>query len=213
LAPGDLDRGADVDPFIKESRGIGAGERDADATVGGGVIRHAGEAVEEDVAGDLNAPGHGGVVVLAGVVHPVFVWAGGEMASGGVAIATGADVGIEDDESPLIGVKALAGEVDFDAFGACDDGEAATSRCDVEFGFFGICRNRGTSGGKGVQLKPNGPIDESSLVGWNGGAVDFECAAITRQARMPPEAGGRLREGDVYLAGFEGERDGLDVCG
>ena len=113
----------------------------------------------------------------------------------------------------MIGVKALAGEVDFDAFGACDDGEAATSRCDVEFGFFGICRNRGTSGGKGVQLKPNGPIDESSLVGWNGGAVDFECAAITRQARMPPEAGGRLREGDVYLAGFEGERDGLDVCG
>jgi hypothetical protein len=27
-------------------------------------------------------------VVFAGVVHPVFVWAGGEMASGGVAIAT-----------------------------------------------------------------------------------------------------------------------------
>ena len=33
LAPGDLDRGADVDPFVKESCGIGAGERDADATV------------------------------------------------------------------------------------------------------------------------------------------------------------------------------------
>ena len=166
-APGDLDGGADVDPFVKESRGIGTGERDADATVGGGVIGHAGEAVEEDVAGDLNAPGHGGIVVFAGVVHPVFVRAGGEMASGGVAIATGADVGIQDDESPLIGVKALAGEVDFDAFGACDDGEAAKSRCDVEFGFFGICRNGGTSGGKGVQLKPNGAIDQASLVGWD----------------------------------------------
>ena len=211
-APGDVDGGADVDPFVKESRGIGAGKRDADATVGGGVIGHAGESMEKDVAGDLHAPGHGGIVVFTGVVHPVFVRAGGEMASGGVAIATRADVGVQDDESPLIGVKALAGEVDFDAFGTCDGGEAATSRGDVEFGFFGICRNGGTSGGKGVELDPDDPIDEASLFGWEGGSVDFEGAAITRQARVPLEAGGHLREGDVDLAGFDGERDGLDVC-
>ena len=52
-----------MDPFVEEAGWVGAGEGDADAAVGGWVVGDGGEAVDEDVAVDLDAPWHGGVVV------------------------------------------------------------------------------------------------------------------------------------------------------
>jgi hypothetical protein len=60
--PHDMHRGAVVDPLVDEFGGIAAVEGDADAAVGCGVIGDGGEAVDENVAVDLDAPWHGGVV-------------------------------------------------------------------------------------------------------------------------------------------------------
>ena len=118
----DLDGAAVVDPFEEEFGGVEAVEGEADAAVGGGEMGDGGVSVDEDVAVDLDAVGHGGALVAVGVVHAGAEGADAELAGGGAAVAAGADVGLEDEAGALPGAELLGGEVNFDAFGAGDEG-------------------------------------------------------------------------------------------
>ena len=118
----DLDGAAVVDPFEEEFGGVEAVEGEADAAVGGGEMGDGGVSVDEDVAVDLDAVGHGGALVAVGVVHAGAEGADAELAGGGAAVAAGAEVGLEDEAGALPGAELLGGEVNFDAFGAGDEG-------------------------------------------------------------------------------------------
>ncbi len=125
VARNDGDGGAAVDPFVEAAGWVGAGEGDADASVGGWVGWDGGEAVDEDVAVDLDAPWHGCVLVAGGAVHACLVGTGFEVACGGAAVAAGADVGFEDEPLALPCAEFLFGEIDFGALGCGGDAERA----------------------------------------------------------------------------------------
>lgn len=113
-----LDGRAYIDPVEEALRRVSPGKGNPHTTFRSRIRGHLGEAVDEDVAGDLNAPGHRSVVVKAGVVLSRLVGARLEIAGRGVAGATGADVGLQDDAIAFVGFELLLGQIDFDAFGA-----------------------------------------------------------------------------------------------
>ena len=207
----DLDGVAVVDPFEEEFGGVEAVEGEADAAVGGGEAGDGGVAVDEDVAVDLNAVGHGGVLVSGGVVHAGAEGAGGEVAGGGAVVAAGADVGLEDEAAALPGAELLFSEVDFDAFGAGEEGAFVKAAADA--GLAG-----GVEGGEGGagELEAVGGEEFAAVVelfegAWgDGGLVELDALAGGVAADGEVEGVGDFLEGDVAGGGVGGEGDGFE---
>ncbi len=103
--------------------------------------------MDEDVAGDLNAPWHWGIVIQARVVFCRLVGASTEISSGCVVRPPGTDVGFQHDPVSLVCLELLFGKVNLDSLAFALSAGAGLSRSSsAKEGFEEIVSVLGRSG-------------------------------------------------------------------
>ena len=88
--------------------------------------------MDEDVAGDLHAEGHEGVVVTTGVVPASLVRACFKFTAWCGTASSGADSGVKDETGSLPCLETLFGEIDPCAFTGTGDLEGADAEGKLE---------------------------------------------------------------------------------
>lgn len=207
----DGDRGAGIDPVVEEFGGIALVEREADAPVGGRSAGNGFESVDEDVAGDLDAPGHPCVAIAGRVVDGLLVGAGLEASGWSGAVAAGADAGAKDESVALPGAELLLRKVDLDAFRRDVDREVPVVVFDV--GKFGVHvpGHGGSDRFEVGQLDERGAVGEVAQLGCAQGVpVEMNEPALPVVADRPTKMTSGLLKGEVDCIRFL--REGDPVC-
>ena len=129
----DYDRSSSVYPLVEKLCWVTVSEvGETDAAGGRWILWNTTESVDEDIAGDLHAEGHVGVVVAAGIVLACFVGPRLELAAWCRASSPRADARLKDKARSLPGPKALFGKVDFGALSGPDNLERPADERDFQ---------------------------------------------------------------------------------
>ncbi len=167
--------------------------------------------MDEDIAGDLHAEGHVGVVVAAGIVLPCFVGTRLELAAWCRASSPRADTRLQDKARSLPGPKALFGKVDFGALSGPDDLERPADERD----FQGIVTLSASYASSCVCEVCH--ADKNSSINEGSHFLSGECFFVQGQdslflveARPPPQSLGGFCHGKKGASGAKGEIDGLE---
>ena len=111
-----VNRCAGFDPIVKLSGRVTIAQRQSDAAVRGGIVRHRAVSMDKTISGHLDAERHRRVVIKSREVHAM-LFAGSKPPVGRAAVVfAAADMALKDQSIPLVSAQHLVCLVDLDPF-------------------------------------------------------------------------------------------------